>query len=213
MSKNMSKMRASDNRGFTLVELLVAMAIFVMFIGVVIGAYTGLIRAQRDANDYRIMYSEARNVFDSLVWEFRNGVVDYRYYHDNGGEGILTGKLDELVLVSKDAGKRTLIRREGDGVFVQHIPFDPEDLEFPVPPVIERLDPLNDPDKVRVSEFGMYVSPVFDPYDLDYTDYDFQQFHPKITVYAMFEREFANGRTYDMFLQTTVSSRIYNQVY
>lgn len=206
MSKNKQKKVVSNRKGFTLVELLIAMTIFLLFIGVVVGAYTGIIRAQRNANEYRIMYSEARSVFDSLTWELRNGIVDYGYYVESETEGYLVGALDELVLVPGNGDKRVLIGYENDAVYLMDIPF--ENAVFP-----EERRFLNNPEEVRISDFRMYVSPVFDPYDLDYTSHDFQQFHPKVTVYAFFEREFGNGSTYDMILQTTVSSRIYNQAY
>lgn len=207
------KSRLLDRKGFTLVELLVAMTVFIMFIGVVIGSYMGLVRSQREANEYRIMYSEARNVFDSLAWEMRNGTVDYRYYHDSDTEGILTKGLSEVVLISKDADERTFIRYENEAVYVQSAPFNPDDFAFSPPLLTGESVPLNDPGKVKISAFEIYISPVFDPYNQDSVYHDFQQFQPKITIYAEFERDSGIGRTYEMSLQTTVSSRVYNQVY
>ena len=74
-------------------------------------------------------------------------------------------------------------------------------------------EPVNLNFAVKVKNFRIYVSPVIDPYDQHYAAYDLNQFHPKVTVYAEFERQLSSGKTYSMDLQTTVSSRIYNQVY
>ena len=54
-------------RGFTLVEMLIAMSIFVIFITVLMSSYTSLIRAQREANNYRQLYAEAREIFDTIT--------------------------------------------------------------------------------------------------------------------------------------------------
>lgn len=195
-------------KGFTLVEMLISMAIFTMFVGIIIGSYTSIVTGQRDANEYRIMYVEARTIFETLVFELRNGMVDYKNQQNT------VGPLEEIVLVSKDAKMRTKFVFEegaeatGGSISMQKIVFDSTVL-----PVsrFDNLVKLNN--EVRVKAFKFYVSPAIDPYDPEYVAYDQNQFQPKVTIYAKFEKLFGNGKTYEMTLQTTVSSRIYNQVY
>lgn len=202
-----------QKKGFTLVELLVAMTIFVAFVGILIGSYTSIVRAQRQANEYRIMYSEARQVFETLVFNLRDGMVDYGYY---GTQGILGNPLDEIVLISKDALRRTKISYDaGTG----QVSMERGRLQPDTRPCINAaylFDPpvaLNS-EALKVTNFKIYVVPVIDPYALENFDKHGNQFHPFVTIYAEFTREYPGGKEpFVINLQTTVSSRIYNQVY
>lgn len=193
--------------GFTLVEMLIAMAIFVTFTGILINSYSSVVKAQREANDYRIMYVEARQVFEALTQELRDGMVDYGHYD---GTELPPGVLDEIYLVSKDNKVKTYIDYDDNTtVKVLKSVRDPVTGIYPVPDDPKKLNS----DEVKVKSFKIYVSPLIDPYDQDYVDYDINQFHPKVTVYAEFERTLRSGKVYTMDLRTTISSRIYNQVY
>ena len=72
---------------------------------------------------------------------------------------------------------------------------------------------LNNPDSVKVSKFRLYFSPKIDPYDPKSVDFSTSQFQPRVTIYAEFTKDIGNGKSYTMDLQTTVSSRVYSQVY
>ena len=198
-----------NNKGFTLVEMLISMTIFSAFVGILITSYTGIVKSQREANEYRVMYVEGRHVFETLVQELREGMVDYAFY----AEGELLGERSDIRLVSKDARTFTKINYYANNAVVSlsKARLDPNQEAGKGQPVFGESQKLND--KVRVSDFKIYVSPVIDPYNEDYVEYDANQFHPKVTIYAKFEREFSDGRNYTMDLQTTVSSRVYNQVY
>jgi prepilin-type N-terminal cleavage/methylation domain-containing protein len=207
--------KIKKQKGFTLIELLIAMSIFLIFLVIVIGSYTGIVRAQRDANEHRIMYVEARKVFDSLVWELRDGVVDYSYYQENNNNNLITNGGTELVLVSKDGDERTKIEHrysEDDGGVVVLKKASSEDIDWSDFDFSQETV-LNDPSRVSVEDFKMFVSPSGNPYDLSVDYNPANQFHPQVTVYAKFKREISALRSYEMVLQTTVSSRIYNQVY
>ena len=189
-----------NNKGFTLVEMLIAMAIFVTFIGILISSYTSIVKAQRDANQYRETYVEARQVFDVLVQELRDGMVDYQKYP----AGIM-GKQKDLYLISKDNSVRTHVVYKNNKTI--HL-----EKEFFGSAEVQKSD-LNS-ENVEISDFGLYVSPAIDPYDQDNFANDKNQFHPKVTIFAEFKKDL--GPTIDPIvidLQTTVSSRIYNQIY
>lgn len=198
--------KIQKQKGFTLVEMLIAMAIFVTFTGILINSYSSIVKAQREANDYRIMYATARQVFEALTQELRDGMVDYGHYD---GTELPPGVLDEIYLVSKDNTVKTYIDYDGSTVEVSKSVLDPMTGVYSV-----FDDPKNlNSDEVKVTSFEIYVSPLIDPYDQDYVEYDVNQFHPKVTVYAEFERTLKSGKVYIMDLRTTISSRIYNQVY
>ncbi|MEK7126931.1 MAG: type II secretion system protein [Patescibacteria group bacterium] len=197
MKKNFSK------KGFTLVELLIAMTIFVSFVGILIGSYTSIIKGQREADEYRIMYSESRKIFETVIQELRDGMVDYKKYDANTVGGVIGG-LETLHIISKDASMQSSIVYGKSGVVsIKKGKFGEVGMELN----------LNSPDLVKVTDFKFYISPSVDPYDDKNVYNDKNQLHPKVTVYGKFVRKFGNGKEYSMELQTTVSSRIYNQVY
>lgn len=188
-------------------EMLIAMAIFITFTGILISSYSSIVRSQREANDYRLMYSEARGVFESLTAELREGMVDYGNYDG----GILSGGLAEIYLVSKDDQIRTHIKYD-QALGIVSVSKRVRDKITKVYSDFGEARDLNSSD-VKVTKLKFYVSPVIDPYDPKYVENDLNQFHPKITIYAEFERTLKSGKIYIMNLQTTVSSRIYNQAY
>ncbi len=191
-----------SRRGFTLIEMMIAMSIFVTFLGILFNSYTSIIRAQQEANDYREMYVEARQVFDYLTQELRNGVVDYAPAGDAG----VFGSRNSITLVSKDAAYRVNIDYNL-GTKTVHVKKTAvlNDAE------IEDGDLNHD---VDITQMDFYVSPAIDPYNQKYFSYDKNQFHPKVTIFARFEKELSGAKEpLTMELQTTISSRVYNQVY
>lgn len=203
--------------GFTLVEMLISMAIFMGFTGVLIGSYSTIVRSQHEANEYRELYVQARQIFETLIQELRDGMLDYDKTVKGGLQGNKT-----VYLISKDGFVKTdvlyqKIDDQGGGgvVSLQKRFLNPDQQpglqDGNYGPVDELI--LNNPEVVKVSKFRIYYSPSIDPYDPKYVNYDKNQFHPRVTVYAEFEKELLSGKKYIMDLQTTVSSRIYSQVY
>ena len=206
-------------KGFTLIELLIAMAIFVTFTGVLISSYTSIVKGQRDANDYRVLAVEARHVFETLNQELRDGMVDY-------GENCdipMNGSEEKITLVSKDGIRKTRITFDApsediDGE-LELGEIKIERGELGVGSVIGVDMPIwEDPlvlngSGVSVDEFNIYVSPAGDPYDQAHVFKDGYQFHPKVTIYAVFSKELASRKIATFDLQTSISSRIYNQIY
>ncbi len=203
-----------EQKGFTLVEMLISMAIFMTFTGILISSYTGIIRAQRDANSYREMYVQARQVMETLVQELRDGMVDY------GNSTIAKNGLNEgeMFIISRDAMTRTHVcydkTKEVVSIDVVKLSADVDKKNFGDKTCGDKdFVPLNDSKSVRVTKFRVYYSPKIDPFDPKSVNFSTSQFQPRVTVYAEFTKDIGNGKTYKMDLQTTVSSRVYNQVY
>lgn len=189
------------NKGFTLIEMLVAMSIFVIFIGVLIGSYTDIVKSQQEANDYRVLYSDARRVFDKLTEEIRGSAV----YYPSKSNTYYTNVNESLRLVSLD-GQREVV-----------FEYDSEEGELwygeAVKLVGEEYILMGGGDsRISVSGFNVFVSPVDDPYKEENVFADGIQFQPKVTVFATFEMERRKGGSpYSVDLQTTVSSRFYTE--
>ncbi|MBI4975600.1 prepilin-type N-terminal cleavage/methylation domain-containing protein [Candidatus Peregrinibacteria bacterium] len=190
--------------GFTLVEVLVAMSIFVIFVGVLISSYTSIVKSQYDTNDYRVMYSEARKVFETVVGEFRKGMVDYGNESYSCSGIAFSQGVENIYLIDKDAVSRTRLYKDGD--FVKIAEKSSENQSFPEGVALNSS-------RIKVMDFKVYVYPSVDPYDQRYAGSDSYQFHPLITVFATFEKNRNTGENFKVSFQTSVSSRIYDQVY
>ncbi|MCK9186581.1 type II secretion system GspH family protein [Candidatus Gracilibacteria bacterium] len=196
-------------RGFTLVETLIALGIFSMFMTVLISSYSGIVRSLKEANDYRIMYADARRVFDSVIAEFREGMVDYG--KSGCQSAFLTGPKTEVDLISKDGVSSTNISR------VEIPELNTADRNKKRGVIMVSKGPaneiiLNSPE-VDVTNFQVFTYPHLDPYDQRNVFKDAYQFQPFVLVKATFQKEKFNGEPFTVSFETAVSSRIYNQVY
>lgn len=63
-------------RGFTLIELIVALAIFVIIIGVTIGIFSSILKAQRKAYNVQITQDIARYLMEMMTKEIRMAKVN-----------------------------------------------------------------------------------------------------------------------------------------
>ena len=169
-------------------EVLISMAIFVSFTGVLLNSYMSIVKEQREANEYRTMYSQARTVFDQLTGETRDSAI---YYTETD--------LHNLVLLSKDgqSASRFEFDEGAKGLCFTH--------------GIQKSYFLNS-DDVSISAFNVLVSPSKDPYLTENVYADSLQFQPKVTIFARFEKEISGGKIYEMDLSTTISSRMYGPV-
>lgn len=82
--------------GFTLVELLISISIFMVFVSIAAASYTSLVSANRKANDTQKIYREVRFIFDTFAEEIHNGTLDYSC--------IDAEKLDPLCLENQNSG-------------------------------------------------------------------------------------------------------------
>lgn len=201
-------------KGFTLVEMLISMAIFMTFTGILISSYTGIIRAQRDANSYREMYVQARQVMETMVQELRDGMVDYGTINPKiGPKTMMDG---EIYLISRDGATKTHVFYKDRTVNLLKSRLAPGNQPAIDAVYVPDIDPilLNNPKNVQVTKFRVYYSPKIDPFDPESVNFSTSQFQPRVTIYAEFTKELgANRKPYVMDLQTTVSSRVYSQVY
>ncbi|MCC6643543.1 type II secretion system protein [Candidatus Peregrinibacteria bacterium] len=113
MKNNQSK------KGFTLIELLLAIGIFMGFMLVVTNVYIEIVRAQRAANQTRLIYSELRQFTDYLNTEMREGGIDYFCYNPPIAESLdfynlaLTRCTDAALLTASSNDNLRTISRDG----------------------------------------------------------------------------------------------------
>ena len=207
-----------NKKGFSLVEMLVAMAVFVMFTGVLITSYMGIVRSMRATDDDRDLYAEARSVFDVLLQESRKGTL-YAGASDGLGDCNLYGFDfgDVIEFCSPDGTRKVAFTYKDDSIYLSE--YEKKKVEGLVKDDYVKLseEKLHS-DAVNVAHFDYYVWPKENPYSLDGVEGS-SMFQPKVTFVATFERDGAgasgvgavagsDAMSYD--LQTSISLRTYN---
>ncbi|MFA5947954.1 MAG: type II secretion system protein [Candidatus Gracilibacteria bacterium] len=189
--------KINKESGFTLIELIIAMSIFVMFIGILMSSYTNIITSQRDANMYRHIYSDARSIFEKITDDARNCAIDYA---DEDFKNDFEGK------------RLALICPSGDKISISSVG---ENLEYKVND--KEAFALNS-DKITISKFKVYAPKVdvFAPNSdqsaiVDPTVSPYQN-HPKVTVFVEFKYKISNTKKYTLPLQTSISTRSYSSI-
>jgi len=193
--KNINKKRA-----FTLVEMLISIALFMIFLTTLFGAYSSLIGSQKDSNAVRVMYSGARDLFAQLSEDVRLSTIDYFN---------LVADKHVLQLLSKDGLKQTVYRvvdKDGGKRMEKSVSFR-TDLKCPFPPGIEIIENIAS-NKLEIADFNFLVTPVVDPYSHDSSENKEPQLQPMVTFLA----EFKSAGKFSFPLQASVSSRVYTKV-
>ncbi len=219
------KVRKKMKKGFTLMELLISMVIFVIFLGVVSSSYISIVRAQKHANEVRKIYADIRAFVDTLNEEIRLSSLDYDCYSGQAdfiggiintcepGITIREGRSDYLSLMRKDGLGKTLFyydRNEGK-IYVKK--WVKEESGWNIAPGFEAgYRPLLS-DIIKMEHFTFAISPDKNPYSDDPLVYanNTMQFQPKVTIFMTATSRSDNTANFHFDFQTTISSRIYTR--
>lgn len=212
----------TQRQAFTLVELLVAMTVFSIFIAVVSSSYLFLSRSLRDARVVQDQNAEIISVMDTMIDEARVTAIDYEcyigtegicYYVEQGTENLVDDGIissSYLVLRSADGSNRTIFRiyeenllmlkqvRQADN-WVAADGF--ENLEEE-PFGFETLQS----DKVKINNGKFYLSPNRNPYNYEAGDLRYQ---PQVTIDLVFETSSQVRKEIKVPIKTTISTRVY----
>src|SRR3990167_827188 len=105
-------MNYSNNKGFTLIELMVVITVFSITMLVVVDMFVLVTRAQRRVSEQQALTSDTRFVLDSMTRKIHAGVLDYEFYSDIGIN--LTNPTYVLAVRDQD-NNQTVYRRTGSG--------------------------------------------------------------------------------------------------
>ncbi|PJC36640.1 hypothetical protein CO046_04460 [Candidatus Peregrinibacteria bacterium CG_4_9_14_0_2_um_filter_53_11] len=73
----------AQHEGFTLIELIIALSVFMLFLTLSTGAYINLVRANREAGENQKIYRDIRRVFDTLAEDIRSKAIDFTCVDQN----------------------------------------------------------------------------------------------------------------------------------
>ncbi len=223
--------------GFTLIELMVSMGIFIVFLGVVSTSYISVVRSQRQANDTRGIISEARDFMQTLTDDFRTGTVDYDCYDERGRDlcpiaterfyqnrTFFNGQTAYLALADKDRRRKTVYWFDSEKHTLKLRKFDRvgQNNIFKPGPGFDDIENNNDvengwrvlfSDKLRVVDAAFEIYPVINPYLQDNYALNQYQFQPSASLLLTFDAVKQNSIFHHFTMQTSFSSRTYGSHY
>jgi prepilin-type N-terminal cleavage/methylation domain-containing protein len=214
MGKRLGKDR---KKGFTLIELMVSMVIFVVFLGIVTTSYISIVRAQKDTNDIRKMYSEVRAFVDMLSSEAKLGTIDYDCYYRNPLDTSVYCPPDVLVSISDGSMQKTIFRFVQDKKNPDNNKVRVAKYEKGVGGTWKNAPGYNGftdimGDMVKVEKLSFAISPDVNPYSQANYNSSAKQFQPKVTLYMTAKSKAGARSAFSMDFQTTISSRVYSRL-
>lgn len=231
------KTKLKTQKGFTLIEVLIAITIFMIFITSISSAYLDIARSQREANAVRAVYSEMRYIFDLIGQEAKAKTIDYgcpgsfkvKTKQDEIGFAIrqtatsagcikLNGvqKSNYLALVDGEGTERTIFLIEDNSeVETKKLSYYKEQKE-PGTFVWNSVEGFEkgyteiELKSIAIDNFVFEISPLVDPFDPDNIGCGAIQFQPAVSMYTTISSTNQQTNNFALDLQTTVSSRVYN---
>ena len=192
--------KQKNTSGFTLIEMLIAITVFVIFLTILMNSYNQILRSQKESDEYRVLYSQSRRVFDEITNEVLVGRISYP---DVSG-GIVAeynGVMNEISLIGNADEKISIEYVEDtDGLGDIYLKKD----------LVESFSEQKINSDLKVKDFNVFISPAANPYKSENVYMDSLQFQPKVTVFARFVLDPKVYKSDQEFvLQTTLSSRFY----
>lgn len=184
-----NKKRKINRNGFTLMEVLVVLALTIILMTAIVSVFILSLRAQRQASARQEILSASRAVVENIARSIRTSEIDFAASYAGDGDAGISGIEEELYLIDS-AGREVIYFNDAGGEIKMLI--DGQETA------------LTDPAKVKVTKFQFDI-----PYDEDLL---VPQGHPRATVVLEFQSVGIRPEEIKRInLQTTVSSRVYKQ--
>ncbi len=197
-----------NQRGFTLMEMLVALTIFSTLVVAATNIFMLASRSQRKIFDLETMQASARYTMEAMVREIRTGSIDLAYYASRGTPLITPDP--ELALVDSEGDDIRFFESDENNAS-----YCPDGDSTPCLLVTVGANPPApiSPKGIKVRSVSFYISPEVDPFAFDPSSGSFlSDSQPSVTILLSFESSSRkiDERTYTT-LQTTATSRRYER--
>lgn len=206
--------RLRTKKGFTLIEMVVSMSIFMIFLTVVLNSYISLTTTQNKANKNREAVAEAKEIFNFISEEAREKAIDYTCFQDT----ICGTKEDTLSLISKDGLNRTIIRKQCISEEKNCTIYSKtQNRENALSAWISSEESPLHSANLKIQSVAFFVIPNLDPFNFgnletqtDIYGKGVYQFQPVFHIILNIKRKEAEGLDDNpIIIQTSISSRIY----
>lgn len=145
-----------DQKGFTLIEAIIATSVFAFVVSSILGVYVSTIQLDRKTRAQRAVAQNARFIMEFLAKEVRNGTINYASFTG----GIVSGTADLYL--------------ENQANIIEHLSLSGTDLVLNKNGTNTNMNSSG----VKVTNLKYYIQPVGDPYTFAKT-YNEQ---PRVTV-------------------------------
>jgi prepilin-type N-terminal cleavage/methylation domain-containing protein len=200
---------AKKNKGFTLIEVLIALSIFMIIVTSIAASYLDIARKQREANVIREIYSEIRYVYNLIGEEARSKAIDYgcpRKFKELNEDDILrpidvvsTSQVcsdlvvepegSYLALINPSATERTIFRiqKDSENQDAKNLSFYKESKEENANAWIPNpgFDGFVSIDlkEIKLDAMKFEIAPLGDPFDPENVGCGVVQYQPSVSVY------------------------------
>lgn len=194
----------SNKTGFTLVELIISIAVFMIFIGIATSSYAPLVKANKTANETQKIYRETRFVTDAISREIKTGALDYSCIDQNKIDALCLGNQGKeikrtIAIISPDGTMRTLFKFDTTNKNV--LIMRQTRLSAALPWSAGEWEQLSS-DILKMEDMSFSFFPEKNPYESKNAGADALQWQPSVSIMVK-----TNG--YDF--RTTYSSRVYGK--
>ncbi len=190
-----------DQRGLTLMELLVVMGIFVLTVGLASTIFIQSNRAQRRVLALTAAQADLRFALEAIVREVRGGQIDYATYAGSGGVQVPAGKL----IIRSAAGSRLTFYAETNPTVC------PSGVAKCLAVDVDGQKQSMTASRVLLQNLTFYITPQSDPFNADPASglYGADQ-QPLVTIALKLKTGGSNTEDPAVLsAQTTVASRLY----
>jgi len=178
-------MLCKDKNGFSLIEVVVAMAVFAIALVAISGIFLSIVKAQRKANIAGKVQTEAATILNTITAAVQNSDIDY--------SAAITNPAETLVLKNKD-GETVTFSKQGYRLMMSIGSSPSQDLMT---------------NKVKVDKLKFWIYPDSNPFAIGGPN-----IQPTVTILLALSQSAASSRPEDQAsvqIQTTVTQRVYRR--
>lgn len=196
---------------FTLIEMVVAITIFTIFIGMAIGSFLFFHRAQQDAAASRKLIFEAENFVTIMTELVKENKIDYSYKECTlcaEFEFVNAKNTDTIAFLSADEMTQTIVALDEDEEILTLLEktFNEISQEFENADGYDEATLLHT-DDVYIESVNFRIFPNKDPFG-DVTNNDIQ-YQPNVKIEMTLKTLSRSGAEKKLNFETTLTSRIY----
>lgn len=198
---------------FTLIEMVVAITIFTIFIGMAIGSFLFFHKAQQDAAASRTLIFEAENIVTIMTELVKENKIDYSYK-----ECVLCGDFefvdakntDKIVFLSLDGLTQTIVELDDEEEVLTILKKNLNLIsgEFENADAYDEAALLHTND-VYIESVNFRIFPNEDPFDPENVSDNDVQYQPNVKIEMTLKTLSRSGAEKTLNFETTLTSRIY----
>jgi prepilin-type N-terminal cleavage/methylation domain-containing protein len=222
----------NTSAGFTLIEIIVSTAIFVIVVGALLSLFNYSLKINRRTEALRQASQGMRNLVEFLTKEIRNGQIDYGIiggssvspvWQGNGlnpcsnpsptvGADTYKPQDNRLAIFTEDGLEECIYYGKLDNSWVGSQVFNNNSggINLALQKTgISSIQSLNPPN-FRVDYLAFFIRPTRDPYTPDPVTHAYVKIQPSVTLDIKFAVQLPTGEYQNIYYQTTISSNKYD---